>query len=68
MAEPSVAELQQMARESFGRELSEAEALAYRGRLPTMARNVRRLRQWEERLRAAEPAQVQRVLEDEADV
>jgi len=68
MPEPSVAELQQMARESFGRELSEAEALAYRGRLPTMAQNVRRLRQWEERLRAAEPAQVQRVLEDEADV
>jgi len=68
MADPSVAELQQMARESFGRELSEAEALAYRGRLPTMARNVRRLRQWEERLRDVEPAQVQRVLEDEADV
>ena len=68
MPEPSVAELQQMARESFGRELSEAEALAYRGRLPTMAQNVRRLRQWEERLRQAEPAQVQRVLEDEADV
>jgi len=68
MPEPSVAELQQMARESFGRELSEAEALAYRGRLPTMGQNVRRLRQWEERLRAAEPAQVQRVLEDEADV
>jgi hypothetical protein len=68
MAEPSVAELQQMARESFGRELSEAEALAYRGRLPTMAQNVRRLRQWEEHLRAAEPAQVQRVLEDAADV
>ena len=68
MAEPSVAELQQMARESFGRELSEAEALACRGRLPTMAQNVRRLRQWEERLRDVEPAQVQRVLEDEADV
>jgi hypothetical protein len=30
-----------------------------------MAQNVRRLRQWEKHLRAAEPAQVQRVLEDE---
>jgi len=65
MAGPSIAELQQMAREAFGRELTDAEADAYRGRLPTMAQNVRRLRQWEERLRAAEPAQVQRVLEDE---
>ena len=64
MAGPSIAELQQMAREVFGRELSAAEADAYRGRLPTMAQNVRRLRQWEPRLRAAEPAQVQRVLED----
>jgi transcription elongation GreA/GreB family factor len=65
MAGPSIAELQQTAREAFGRELTEAEADAYRGRLPTMAQNIRRLRQWEERLRAAEPAQVQRVLEDE---
>jgi len=66
MAGPSIAELQQTAREAFGRELTEAEADAYRGRLPTMAQNVRRLRHWEERLRAAEPAQVQRVLEDES--
>jgi hypothetical protein len=65
MAGPSIAELQQMAREAFGRELTEAEADAYRGRLPTMTQNVRRLREWEEHLRAAEPAQVQRVLEDE---
>jgi uncharacterized protein YfaA (DUF2138 family) len=67
MAGPSIAELQQMARAAFGRELTAAEAEAYRGRLPTMARNVRRLREWEPRLRAAEPAQVQRVLEDERD-
>jgi hypothetical protein len=67
MTGPSIAELQQLAREAFGRELTEAEAEAYCGRLPTMAQNVRRLRQWEARLRAAEPAQVQRVLEDEAD-
>jgi hypothetical protein len=67
MAGPSIAELQQMAREAFGRELTAAEAEAYRGRLPTMAQNVRRLRQLEARLHAAEPAQVQRVLEDERD-
>jgi uncharacterized protein YfaA (DUF2138 family) len=67
MTGPSIAELQQMAREAFGRELTAAEAEAYRGRLPTMARNVQRLRQWEEHLRAAQPAQVQRVLEDERD-
>ena len=68
MAGPSIAELQQMAREAFGRELTEAEAEAYRGRLPTMVRNVERLRQWEPHLRAAAPAQVQRTLEGERDV
>ncbi len=36
MSGPSIAELQKMARETFGRELSEAQAEAYRGRLPTM--------------------------------
>ena len=65
MAGQSIAELQRMAREVFGRELSAAEAEAYRGRLPTMAENVRRLRRWEQRLRDAEPAQVQRVVLDE---
>ena len=44
MADPSVAELQEMAREVFGRELSEAQAEAYRGRLPTMVRIVQRVR------------------------
>jgi hypothetical protein len=68
MAGPSDAELQQMAREAFGRELRTAEAGRYRARLPTMVQNVRRLRHWEERLRALEPAQVQRVLVDDVDV
>jgi hypothetical protein len=68
MAGPSDAELQQMAREAFGRELSAAEVGNYRARLPTMVQNVRRLRHWEERLRALEPAQVQRVLVDGVDV
>jgi hypothetical protein len=56
-----VDELKAMARETFGRELSDAQANAYRGRLPTMVKNVARLRAWEPRLRHAEPALVQRV-------
>ena len=43
MPAPSSAELQQIAREAFGRELSEAQAEAYRARLPTMAKNLARL-------------------------
>ena len=61
MSRPSRDELRRMARESFGRELSEAQADAYRGRLPTMARNARLLRDWERRLGTLDPAQVQRV-------
>lgn len=63
MANPSIAELQEMARAVFGRELSEAQAEAYRGRLPTMARIVRRLRELEPRLRDAHPTQTMRVPE-----
>jgi hypothetical protein len=63
MANPTVAELQQMAREVFGRELSEAQAEAYRGRLPTMARIVQRVRALEPRLREAHTLQVMRVPE-----
>jgi hypothetical protein len=61
MPAPSIAELQRMAREAFGRELSEAQVEGYRGRLPTMARNVRLLRDWERRLDILDPALVQRV-------
>jgi hypothetical protein len=61
MSRPSVDDLKRMARESFGRELSDAQAEAYRGRLPTMARNVRLLRAWEPRLGTIDPALVQRV-------
>ena len=61
MSRPSRDELRRMALESFGRELSEAQADAYRGRLPTMARNARLLRDWERRLGTLDPAQVQRV-------
>jgi hypothetical protein len=63
MADPSVAELQDMARTVFGRELSEAQAEAYRGRLPTMVRIVRRVRELEPRLRDAQPVQIARVPE-----
>jgi hypothetical protein len=61
MPEPTIADLQRMARESFGRELSEAEAQAYRGRLPTMVQNVQRLQQWALRLGDIGPSQVQQM-------
>ena len=64
MPEPSTAELQQMAREAFGRELGEAQAEAARARLPTMARNLARLRDWERQLGDTPPAQVQIALAD----
>ena len=63
MAKPSVADLQEMARTVFGYELSGAQAEAYRGRLPTMARIVRRLRELEPRLRDAHPVQLMRLPE-----
>jgi hypothetical protein len=63
MANPTVAELQEMARTTFGREVTEAQAEAYRGRLPTMARIVRRVRELEPRLRDAHPTQIMRVAE-----
>ena len=59
MASPSLDDLKRMARESFGRELSDAQAEAYQGRLPTMVRNRRLLREWERRLGTLDPAQVQ---------
>jgi hypothetical protein len=62
MLKPSIAELQQMARATFGRELSERQAEAYRGRLPTMVKNVERLQQGAKRLGDTAPAQVQRML------
>jgi hypothetical protein len=63
----TIDDLKDMARTTFGRELSDAEAEAYRGRLPTMVENVRRLRAWAPRLRRAEPALVQRVAAGEGD-
>ena len=63
MANPTVAELQEMARAVFGRELSETQAEAYRGRLPTMVRIVQRVRALEPRLRDAHPIQSARMPE-----
>jgi hypothetical protein len=59
MASPSLDDLKRMARESFGRELSDAQAEAYRARLPTMVRNRRLLRDLERRLSMTDPSQVQ---------
>lgn len=59
MTSPSLNDLKRMARETFGRELSDARAEAYRGRLPTMVRNVRLLRDWERRLDTIDPSQIQ---------
>jgi hypothetical protein len=60
MAKPTTDELKRMARETFGRELADAEADAYPGRLPTTVPNVQRLRELDERLDerlvAAEPS------------
>ena len=61
MSGPSIAELQKMARETFGRELSEAQAQAYRGRLPTMVRNVELLQRCAKRLGDIAPAQIQQM-------
>jgi hypothetical protein len=63
VVKPSVAELQAMARATFGRELSEAQAEAYRGRLPTMVQIVQRVRALEPRLRDAHTLQIARVPE-----
>ena len=60
MPQPSTAELQQLARDTFGREFSPAQAEAYRSRLPFMARAVHILQDWESRLHDSEPAAVHR--------
>jgi hypothetical protein len=58
MSEPTTAELRQMAREAFGRDLGAAEAEALRLRLPTMARLARLLREQARRLGETEPAAI----------
>ena len=58
----STSELQQLAREMLGHDVSAEQAEAYRARLPTMARVTRSLRKWEPQLREVEPAAIYRVL------
>ncbi len=67
MKQRSIAELQQMARDNFSRDVSEADAEAYRGRLPGMVRTVATLSQWEKRLRDIEPATVHSTPAPESD-
>lgn len=58
----STGELQQLAREVLGHDVSAEQAEAYRARLPTMARVARTLRKWEPQLREVEPAAIYCVL------
>jgi hypothetical protein len=64
----TTAELQQMARHTFGRELSAAQAEAYRGRLPVMVRAAHILQAWEAKLRHDEPAAVHSPLTSAGDI
>ena len=61
MARPTVAELQEIARSVFGREITEAQAEAYSGRLPTMARIVNKIRELEPQLGTVDPIEVARI-------
>lgn len=58
MSRFSIAELQQMARDTFGRDLSEGEIEVYRTRLPAMVQAVTMLKEWESRLNDTVPATV----------
>ena len=57
---PSVTELQRIAREDFGRELTEAQARRYGGRLPVMGQAARLIDEWGARLGEIGPAAVHR--------
>jgi hypothetical protein len=58
--QPTTAELQRLAHDTFGRQLSVEQVEAYRGRLPIMVRAIHILRAWEPQLRDDEPAAVYR--------
>jgi hypothetical protein len=58
MEQPATAELQRLAHDTFGRQLSAEQIEAYRGRLPVMVRAVHILQAWEPQLRDDEPAAV----------
>ena len=58
MSRLSITELQKMARETFGRDLSEGEIEVYRTRLPAMVQAVTMLEEWESRLKDTVPVTV----------
>ncbi len=58
MSRLSITEVQKMARETFGRGLSEGEIEVYRTRLPAMVQAVTMLEEWESRLKDTVPVTV----------
>lgn len=60
MSQPSVAELQRIARDVFGRDLTADQADRYRGRLPVMGQAAQLIQEWETRLGDTAPAAVHR--------
>lgn len=58
MSRLSIAELQKMVRDTFGRDLAEGEIEVYRIRLPVMVQAVTMLKEWESRLNDTVPATV----------
>jgi hypothetical protein len=58
MSRLSIAELKKLARDSFGRDLSEGEIEVYRTRLPAMVQTVVMLKEWDSRLKDTVPATV----------
>ncbi|MFQ5994849.1 MAG: hypothetical protein ACE5K1_07120 [Acidiferrobacterales bacterium] len=61
MKQPSHKELQKLAQEAFGRDLSDVDVDTYKERLPGMVRTIDIIREWEDRLGETEPAAVHRV-------
>ena len=58
MSRLSITEVQKMARETFGRDLSKGEIEVYRTRLPAMVQAVTMLKEWESRLKNTVPVTV----------
>lgn len=63
MPEMSTEQLRTLAREKFGRELTDTELKLIASRLPALARVADRLLQWQSRLGDIEPATTYRVPE-----
>ncbi|MDH3658755.1 MAG: hypothetical protein OEU92_01805 [Alphaproteobacteria bacterium] len=63
MSEPSIETLKRDVQEAFGVALTDEQAEACRGRLPTMLENVHLLADWAGRLGDTAPAQIQRAIE-----